>query len=441
VVALWGMAGIGKSTLAVEYGLAFADRYAGGRFLIPAANLTSILSGLKDLMIREFDWTFTDDENKDDERAYARIRHHFADAARQNANHLALLIFDNVDEPDRLFAKAELLRLPEGVHILLTTRQRTDGDASGLLVGQPVGELSEGASVRLLGSYRPFADDTDKQTAGAIAHRLGGYALALNVAGVFLEKTPDYPYTRLLQGLAQSDVRMLDQMGRLDEVDLYNYSTKVVSELFAPLLAGLTPAQRRAVDYAALLPPDAVPLPWLETLVLTDFPDLAANPNDPFVLVTPWESLVRELKRLSIWTETPEPKVVSMHRVLQGLVREELREEREELEEKLYELVEERANDLVDNWHHKEARWEISPLVDFTKAALLAYHAQAIRLSNRAWQPLRELGLYTDARELLEQALMYNTFQQNATEQGALYCNMATIQRDLGCPPPTQRNH
>ena len=209
----------------MEYGLAFADRYARGRFQLPSANMISIVASLKELLVRELDVTLTDDENKDDERAYAKIRQHFETPFLADANHHTLLIFDNVEEPYQTFSLTNIRQwIPQGVHVLLTTRQQVESDPNGLLTGQFVGELSEGASVRLLGSYRPFGTEADKQTATTIAQRLGGYALALNVAGVFLSNTVGYPYAKLLRGLEQDDVRMLDMMGlELEDAETAKY--------------------------------------------------------------------------------------------------------------------------------------------------------------------------------------------------------------------------
>ena len=46
-----------------------------------------------------------------------------------------------------------------------------------------------------------------------------------------------------------------------------------IRRLLEPTLASLSPAELRAVEYAALLPPDNVPLPWLRELLAADFPD------------------------------------------------------------------------------------------------------------------------------------------------------------------------
>jgi hypothetical protein len=42
-------------------------------------------------------------------------------------------------------------------------------------------------------------------------------------------------------------------------------------------LARLTPAERTALDYAALLPPDGIPSPWLRELVEQEHPDALAK--------------------------------------------------------------------------------------------------------------------------------------------------------------------
>ena len=63
--------------------------------------------------------------------------------------------------------------------------------------------------------------------------------------------------------------------------------------------ARLSPAERTALDYAALLPPDSIPWPWLRALVEKEHPDaLASRPGYP----DPWPALRRRIEGLRLLT-------------------------------------------------------------------------------------------------------------------------------------------
>ena len=47
-----------------------------------------------------------------------------------------------------------------------------------------------------------------------------------------------------------------------------------IARLLEPILAALSPPALRAIEYAAFLPPDNIPFPWLRDLLLDDFPEL-----------------------------------------------------------------------------------------------------------------------------------------------------------------------
>ncbi|MFX7155995.1 hypothetical protein ABTI15_20020, partial [Acinetobacter baumannii] len=79
----------------------------------------------------------------------------------------------------------------------------------------------------------------------------------------------------------------MDTLAEDDGVELRRHNhEKRLAAVLGPTLAALTPEERRAMDYAALLPPDNVPLPWLKTLVTADFPALATATKwgDPWLV-------------------------------------------------------------------------------------------------------------------------------------------------------------
>jgi hypothetical protein len=86
----------------------------------------------------------------------------------------------------------------------------------------------------------------------------------------------------------------LDTLAEDEDIELrrHNHERRLRAVL-EPTLASLSPAERHTLEYAALLPPDHIPLPWLRTLATRDFPELA----NPTRFGDPWDDLVRRLIR------------------------------------------------------------------------------------------------------------------------------------------------
>ncbi len=143
----------------------------------------------------------------------------------------------------------------------------------------------------MLDSLYPISlkGDAEWQAARDIVKRLGGHPLALEVVGVYLRdrNNPHIPaalrqpmsYRELDDWLKAEGLSILD--GDLAEPaagKLAGHTQTVLARLFEPTLNRLSDIELRALEYAALLPPDLVPLEWLRDLLRDDFPD---RPPDP----------------------------------------------------------------------------------------------------------------------------------------------------------------
>lgn len=99
-----------------------------------------------------------------------------------------LLVLDNADSPEAAAAVEELLgQLQEG-HVLVTSRL---ADWSGGIAALELDVLCEDDSIALLlerTAGRRREERTDEGDARALAHELGGLALALEQAGAFIGK-------------------------------------------------------------------------------------------------------------------------------------------------------------------------------------------------------------------------------------------------------------
>jgi tetratricopeptide (TPR) repeat protein len=436
LVALHGLGGMGKSVLAHEYAHVHAPRYRAGRFLLPAEG-KSDLKTLITSLATDLELTLTDEERKDPDLAHRRVCTALTKAARDEGGP-ALVLLDNVDDP-RLLTRAAVsaaLPPPDVGHVIATTRLGEDTLNAATCL--EVGALPTPDATRLLAKHRPFSGEVDPAAARAaaegIAERLGGYPLAVEVAAVYLRETPEVSYGGFLGRLKREGLGAVEGVGQdTGRVQLARHPETLVSALLAPTLAGLSDAEALAVEYAAALPPDAVAVPWLRALVTAEQPGIIPETKPGYP--DPWQTLVtRRLRGLRLLSDGEHPKVMRMHRVVQEVVRDRMGAgHADDLREQVLTHAQTRAEAMQDTWTEREARWELTPLVRTTEAALQAGREDAPRLVSFVQSPLGKLGRLQEAKRLLELAIAQG--EQTGRQQRGLasnYSNLATIEQTLG---------
>ncbi|MEM6335394.1 MAG: tetratricopeptide repeat protein [Bacteroidota bacterium] len=424
IVATRGLGGMGKSALAFEYAHAFASDYEGGRYLIESEGRAD----LRQVLVQNapaFGITFTEEEQRDLAVAHQRIRREL-----QQRPH-TLLLFDNVTNAGLLSEQAVSAYMPAGnVHALATTR--LDAQRMGKHVSIiDVGALPLADAVRLLETYRATKNDDDRQAASAIAERLGGYALAIEVVAVYLSMTPEVSYADYLARLTAEGIQALDSIGAMDEVALSRHTESVLTKLLRPTFAKLTDTERFVLRLAAELPPDVVVHPWLRALV--DELDLAQLPEPRPGYPDPWNALLRRLQGLRLLTLADE-RTSRMHRLIREVVLHEIKADAD-AQERVQQYLMERARKLRESeWQDRAGRWELGAL-----AAVAAWHAQsdapyAAELGNWLSRPLRDLGRYLEARQLLEEAIRIQKlhFETDHPTLATSYSNLALVLKALG---------
>jgi TIR domain-containing protein/tetratricopeptide repeat protein/NB-ARC domain-containing protein len=175
---IYGLGGIGKTRLAVEYAWRSGDRYDAALFVVadsPEA-LRSGLASLARLGLLALPEYAKGAEADTVEAVLIWLEQHSR----------WLVIIDNVDTEDAVKALREILpRLAKG-HVLITSRRRTWPAA---VQKQPLGELTRDEAAQFLlqrteGERTPAADDAEQ--AGRLAEILGGLPLALEQAAAYI---------------------------------------------------------------------------------------------------------------------------------------------------------------------------------------------------------------------------------------------------------------
>jgi len=445
-----GVGGLGKTALAIQYAYAYADFYSGGRWLIPCASKRSLASAIRDLSI-DLGITFEQAEKDDDELAAKRVLAELERRALEGAEARAgektppqprtLLLLDNVEVGDMLQPpQTDLISGKRWLHIVATTRLSDeefghDPDLHNLLT---VDELPLEDAVRLLERHmigEQFPNEAERRAAEQIAEVLGGFTLAVEVAANYLgERRGRVTCSDFLQRLRKEG---FDQVAP-DARRSVRHGEKLVGATLEPTLALLKPAESLVLSYAALLPPDLIPLPWLRPLAADEYPGLGVDAEPGYD--DPWLDLVNHLLGLRLLQvvdldpDTGAPRLVRMHRLTGETVRAKKNlSEEHQLERLIFHAVA-RSSHLSQTWFKPDSRWEVEPLVSFADILVSLEHKVAPKLVTciGEWHefsgdPDRSLALHRGAIKILESRQPCDEF-----EIAILKNNLALLLQALG---------
>jgi tetratricopeptide (TPR) repeat protein len=297
IVSLYGLGGVGKSRVAVEYARAHADDYSALLFVVaetPEA-LRRNLAALAGTLVPQLDTT--DDE----------VRRGAA-LDWLNANPGWFLILDNVDSKPALAEVEKLLGGLTGGHVVVTSRL-ANFSANFQPLELDVLTVEDAAAfllARTEGRRRAALDDAAKVR--QVAEELGGLALALEQAAALIGKRR----LTFAQYLEQWRSKRDEVLAWFDET-MTGYP-RAVAVTWQTSVAQLSEGGRRLLERLAWLAPEKVsealldvPIPDAEADDLRDaYDDLAAyslvtrDAEGPFFLV---HRLVQDVTRRSLADE------------------------------------------------------------------------------------------------------------------------------------------
>jgi tetratricopeptide (TPR) repeat protein len=425
-----GLEGVGKTTLAIEYGYAFAHEYPGGCWQVGCHGREDLRVALTSLAgVRPLECDFTEEEKRSLDLGFERVLAELkqrADAARPSR---VLLLLDDVDQP-KLLDPVQVRRLPraEWLQIIATTRLgeyellgcRNDREFLTL------NNLSEEESLTLIERYQSggkFPDEVSRDIAKDIVRLLGGFTLAVETATVFLgqcaKNASCTAFHDRLKGEGLIDV----------EDDAWEASERAsLHAALRPTLERLGEAERMTLSFAAMLPAEHVALPWVRALVAQAYPQLAEDA--PHGSPDPWDHLTQGLLSLRLFKATAVRNEVRMHRLIQEILKLDAGEKIVEMRESaLLAHVMGRAQFLWDGWVQHKHRWELIPLVAFAWQWLERRAAEGAYLANQAFGPLRNLGNFAEAEPLMRRALADDewSFGPNHPNVATCLTNLAAL--------------
>ncbi|WP_432991309.1 FxSxx-COOH system tetratricopeptide repeat protein [Dactylosporangium sp. CA-233914] len=325
--ALYGLGGVGKTQVAIEYAYRFAADY-DLVWWISAEQVSQVRSAMgelaKELNLQEADTLG---------ESVRMVR----DALRQGRpSRRWLLIFDNIGDPETV---REFIPQGSG-HVLLTSRNQEWAQDAHVV---EITTFTRAESVTFLTRR---VNGLAAGDAEAVANRLGDLPLAIEQAAAWLSET-GMPVARYLELLDTQPLRILAENPPVG----YERTTAATWQLSLEQLRKQSPAAAKLLEICAFFAPEPIPTRLLYTPRFTE-PLLAYDPalHDPIRQ----GRLIRQIGRFSLASVDSGQTVMQIHRLVQAVIQGSLTaEEREENRRHVYQVLAtaERADpDEVASW-------------------------------------------------------------------------------------------
>jgi tetratricopeptide (TPR) repeat protein len=392
-LALSGLGGIGKTQIAVEYAYRYRDEYRAV-FWVHADSRETLVADFIALA-RLLDLPEQD--------AQDQMRIVGAGKRWMEQHEGWLLILNNADELPLLTNF-----LPGGGkgYILLTTRSQATGRIAESLSVEKL-ELAEGMRLLLRrakllapGETLETVSAPMREEAQSLITELDGLPLAIDQAGAYIEETG----CSLSEYLGLYRRRRFALLKRQSSVSPdYPHTVASTWALSFQQVEQADPAAAELLRLCAFLHPDAIPEAILTQGAEQLGPVLQEVAEDPFLL----NEAIQLLRRYSLLKRDPQAKLLSLHRLVQVVLKESL-------DAKTQQQWAERAVWAVNaafpevefaNWNRCEL---CIPHVLVCAQLIEQYHLsfpEAARLLHSAGHYLRDRGQYAQAEPLLQRAL------------------------------------
>ena len=356
VTAVQGLGGMGKTELAVAYAHGFADCYPGGLWSLQAEGETELLPLIGKLAWeRALGFTPTEAEKNEPALLGRGVLEHLktrAAAVRDvdpDRGPACLILLDNVSDP-ALLTPAQLATVPGGssahwLRLIATTRLDITPQKDRLDT-LAIDALDEVTALQLIEDHQRFRDaeknivldpaqavprgvptfasEAEKEAARQIVRALGGFTLAIEQVAIFLGIHPDVSPSHFLQQLQDKGLPLADSLVTHEEGAVAAQmltQSKQLGLILDATLEKLSAPARTALHFAALLPPDNVPWPWLRDLTQAEHPDLQEKDA---LGVDPWMAVPRRLLGLRLLTPGDDVQIARMHRLVAATIKLQL---------------------------------------------------------------------------------------------------------------------
>ena len=392
--AIAGLGGIGKTQLALEY--AYRHRQDYHAVLWSRADTREALISTFVTIAHLLDLPQKDEQ--DQMITVEAVKAWLAGRSKW------LLILDNADE---LAMVKEFIPLAFQGHLLLTTRAQVMGGLARKIEVEAM--RPETGALLLLRRAGLLAPDTPlEQTSPAdvivakeLSKEMGGLPLALDQAGAYIEEVPCSPqdYQQLYQTRRTELLK-----GRGGVAPDYPESVATTWSLAFQKVERGNPAASDLLRLCAFLHPDAIPEEMIAKGAQHLGPQLQATASDPLAL----NKAITALRAYSLLNRDATNKTLSIHRLVQAVLREDMNEKTaRQWMKRVVEAVSEVFPEVQpETWTHCERLLPHALVcIAFIKQENMTFPKTAAFLQRVGWY-LEVRARYAEAEPLLQRALV-----------------------------------
>jgi tetratricopeptide (TPR) repeat protein len=310
--AICGLGGIGKTQTALEYTYKYHNYYQAVLWVTADTRerLTSDFVTCADLL------NLPEKDAQDQSLAIAAVKRWLKDHTDW------LLIFDSADD---LALARDFLPSTSAGHILLTTRAQAMGRMAQRIEIEKM-EPNEGAlfllrRAKIIEPDAPIstASDFDRAKAREISKLLDGLPLALDQAGAYIEETGS-GLSGYLERYRRQSASLLQRRGAF----VLDHPEPVATtwSLSFEKVKKANPAAADLLRLFAFLYSDAIP----EEIITEGAPDLGPVLDSFATNLIELDDAIAELHKYSLVRRNPESKTLTIHRLVQAVLRDEMDE-------------------------------------------------------------------------------------------------------------------
>ena len=405
--ALFGLGGVGKTQIALEYVHRFSADY-DLVWWVPAENVDNVVASLAELGAR----------------IGAPGGEDMALASKETVRMLSrgtptkrwILVFDNADDPEDL---AGYIPTTGGGHILVTSRNQAWADKGATL---PVDVFQRQESVEHLSRRAPglTGDEADQ-----VAEAVGDLPLAVEQAGAWLAETA-MPTAEYLRRLTEETAAV---MGLNQPAD-YPETVAATWNISIERLKERSPASVRLLQLCAFLAAEPISS---ELLYESDQMLLALDLTESLLI----GQLVREIGQLALAKVDQISRSIQVHRLVQAVIRSQMTEEdRRAARHTVHEVLRgarpkgDEPTDNRENWPQFDIIWPHLSASDIRNCT----EAEPRRLLIDRVRYLWKRGEFPRAQRLAEELLLHWREPLGEDDEQYLYlrCQLANVLRSQG---------
>jgi len=389
-VAIYGMAGVGKTEVAVEYVHRYKAEYHRV-YWIPSVDQASLLAGYQEIAVK--DCRIAVDRMDSIELAHYVIRW----LGRQKS---WLVVLDNLDDISVVDHRLLPINGPKA-HTLITTRNPTPELIPLAAEGVQVPVLDHTDALLLLSIFAniPYRPRTSEGAAAdEIVQSLGYLPLAIQLAGSFVQEVTKsfVGYQHAYNYFLQNPLRKIPYGS-----NRYFITVSTTWSVAFDYIRSKDHRVVRLLQLFSFLNPNGL---------LRQFLVAGANALDPAlhsIVSSPSEltAALSMLKKLSLVKSNSTNKLLSIHRLIQGAIRDEMSwDERQEMRNLVTNLCNCAFPDPNDE-NRDRCRLFQTQVVEPLLTILSVETPESVTIKRRVGNFLREDGKLRESQKMLEQAL------------------------------------